>query len=164
MEESRVGLRISLATEKDVPLVLAFIRKLAEYERSLHKVTAVEDDIRRGLFGERAAAEAVIAYLNDTAAGFALFFPIYSTFSGRPGLYLEDLFVDSEHRGRGIGKALLTHLESLARSRGYDRLEWSVLKWNQRAIDFYNSIGAVARDDWTVYRLDLNRRSSKQPN
>jgi GNAT superfamily N-acetyltransferase len=155
LEEPRIGLRISPATENDVPLIFAFVRKLAEFERSLHKVTATEADIRRGLFGERPAAEAVIAYVDDMAAGFALFFTIYSTFSGRPGLYLEDLFVDSEHRGRGIGKALLNHLNNLARSRGYDRLEWSVLNWNQHAIDFYRGIGAEPVGDWTVYRLDL---------
>ena len=155
MEEPRVGLRISPATENDVPLIFAFVRKLAEFERLEHRVTATENDIRECLFGERRVAEAVIAYLGDTPAGFALFFHIFSTFAGRPGIYLEDLFVDPEHRGRGVGRALLSYLEGLARERGCDRLQWSVLKWNERAIDFYKSTGAVARDDWTVYRLDL---------
>jgi GNAT superfamily N-acetyltransferase len=155
LEEPRVGLRISPATENDVLLIFAFVRKLAEFERLAHRVTATEDDIRKCLFGERRVAEAVIAYLGDVPAGFALFFHTVSTFAGRPGIYLEDLFVDPEHRGRGVGRALLSYLENLARERGCDRLQWSVLKWNQRAIDFYKSLGAVARDDWTLYRLDL---------
>jgi GNAT superfamily N-acetyltransferase len=155
LEEPRVGLRIAPATETDVPLIFAFIRKLAEFEGRADHVTATEDDIREWLFGERRVAEAVIAYLGDVPAGFAVFFHIFSTFAGRPGIYLEDLFVDPEHRGRGVGRALLRYLEDLARERGCDRLQWSVLTWNQRAIDFYKSIGAVPRDDWTVYRLDL---------
>jgi GNAT superfamily N-acetyltransferase len=157
LEEPRVGLRISPATEEDVPLVFAFVRKLAEFERAANRVTATEDDLREGLFGARPVVEAVIARLGDTPAGFALFYPIFSTFSGRRGIYLEDLFVDPEHRGRGVGKALLSYVEDLARERGCDRLQWSVLNWNQHAIDFYKSIGAVAKDEWTVYRLDLDR-------
>jgi GNAT superfamily N-acetyltransferase len=158
LEEPRVGLRISPATEEDVPLVFGFVRKLAEFERAAHRVTATEDDLREGLFGARPVVEALIAHLGDTPAGFALFYPIFSTFSGRRGIYLEDLFVDPEHRGRGVGKALLSCVEDLARERGCDRLQWSVLNWNQHAIDFYKSIGAAAKDEWTVYHLALSRK------
>jgi GNAT superfamily N-acetyltransferase len=145
------------ATEKDVPLVFEFVRKLAEYEKLSHHVTATENDLRENLFGDRRAAEAVIAYLDDAPAGLAVFFHNFSTYTGKPGIYLEDLFVDPEYRRRGVGKALLKYLERLGRERGCDRLQWSVLKWNESAIRFYKSRGAVPMEDWTLYRLSLRR-------
>lgn len=146
-------LRIRPAAEADVPLVLRFIRELAEYERLLHEVVATEERLRETLFGARPAAEVVIAEWEGAPAGFALFFHNFSTFLGRPGVYLEDLFVEPEHRGRGIGKALLAHLARLAVERGCGRLEWWVLDWNEDAIRFYRSLGAVPMDGWTVYRV-----------
>ena len=142
---------IRAAVEEDVPLILHFIRRLAEYERLAHEVVATEEGLRRWLFGERPAAEVVIAEWGGEAAGFALFFHNFSTFLGRSGVYLEDLYVEPAHRGRGIGRALLAHLARLAVERGCGRLEWWVLDWNEDAIRFYRSIGAVAMDDWTVY-------------
>jgi GNAT superfamily N-acetyltransferase len=146
---------IRQACEADVPLLLSFIRKLAEYEKLLPHVTATEEVLRDSLFGNRRVAEAVFANVDDVPAGFALFFHNFSTFIGRPGIYLEDLFVDPEHRGLGIGKALLGYVEGVARERGCGRLEWAVLKWNQSAIDFYEKLGARPLDDWTMYRLGL---------
>ena len=144
---------IRAATVEDVPLILRFIRRLAEYERLAHEVVATEDGLRHWLFGARPAAEVVIAEWGGEPAGFALFFHNFSTFLGRPGVYLEDLYVEPEHRGRGIGKALLAHLARLAVERGCGRLEWWVLDWNEDAIRFYRSIGAVAMDEWTVHRV-----------
>lgn len=145
--------RIRPAREEDVPLVLALIRELAEYERMADDVTATEADIRQALFSPVPSAEAVIATVDDAPAGFALFFHNFSTFAARRGLYLEDLYVRPDHRGRGIGRALLRHLARLARERGCHRFEWSVLDWNALAIRSYRRAGAVAMDDWTVYRL-----------
>jgi GNAT superfamily N-acetyltransferase len=143
------------AVEADVPLVASLIRELAEYERHLDHVTMTQDRLRDALFGERRYAEVVIA---DTAAGepagFALFFHNFSTFQGRPGIYLEDLFVRSQHRGAGIGTLLLRHLARLAVERGCGRLQWSVLHWNEPAIGFYARLGAVPVSDWQVYRLE----------
>jgi GNAT superfamily N-acetyltransferase len=142
------------ASEADVPLILRFIRELAEYERLLHEVVATEDALRATLFGARPAAEVVIAEEDGgEPLGFALFFQNYSTFLAQPGIYLEDLFVRPEARGRGVGRALLAHLAALARERGCGRLEWWVLDWNESAIRFYRSLGAQAMDDWTVFRL-----------
>ncbi|HYR06186.1 MAG TPA: GNAT family N-acetyltransferase [Longimicrobium sp.] len=146
-------LRIRPATEADVPLILRFIRELAEYERLLHEVVATEERLRDTLFGARPAAEVVIAEEDGEALGFALFFHNYSTFLAQPGLYLEDLYVRPEARGRGAGRALLAHLARLARERGCGRLEWWVLDWNESAIRFYRSLGAQPMDDWTVFRL-----------
>ena len=146
-------IRIVPATERDVPLLHTFIRELADYERLLQEVSATDDDLRRTLFGSRPAAEAVIAYENDTPAGFALFFPNYSTFLARSGLYLEDLFVRPSFRGRGIGRRLLGHVAALAVARGCGRLEWRVLDWNDKALRFYRSLGARPLDDWTEFRL-----------
>lgn len=146
-------LAIRAATAGDAGLVLAFIRDLAEYERLAHEVVAAEDDLARTLFGARPAAEVVIASWDDEPVGFALFFPSYSTFLAREGLYLEDLFVRPSHRGRGIGLALLRHLAGLCVARGYGRFEWSVLAWNEPAIRFYQSVGAVAHAEWTRFRL-----------
>jgi GNAT superfamily N-acetyltransferase len=150
-EKSAVSIR--RASEVDVPLILAFIRGLAEYERLADAVVATEDVLRKSLFGPRAFAEVVIAEVEGIAAGFALFFHNFSTFIGRPGIYLEDLFVLPGMRGRGIGKALLEHLAWLAVERDCGRLEWSVLDWNEPAIGFYKSLGAVPMTEWRVFRL-----------
>lgn len=146
------SLRIEHAREDDVPLILAFIRKLAEYEKLSHEVVANEHTLRESLFGSDAAAEVVFAYLDGEPAGFAVYFQNFSTFLGRPGIYLEDLFVDPVHRGKGVGKALFQWVAKTAFERR-GRLHWAVLDWNQPAIDFYRSLGAIALDDWTVFRL-----------
>ena len=146
-------LRIAAATPADVALILSLIRELADYERMADQVVATEADIERALFGERPCAEAVIARVGDQAVGFALFFQSFSTFVGRPGLYLEDLYVKPPHRGRGIGRRLLAHLAGIAVERGCGRFEWSVLDWNALAIASYRRAGAVPMDAWTVYRL-----------
>ena len=147
------GLRIEPATPEDVPVVLDMIKALAEYEKLTHEVVASEERVRESLFGARPAVEAVVARTGPQPVGFALWFQNYSTFLGRPGLYLEDLFVLPHWRGRGIGRALLVHLAQLAVARGYGRLEWSVLNWNESAIGFYRRLGAQPLDGWTVYRL-----------
>lgn len=139
-----------------MPLVLQFIRDLAEYERLAHAVVATEANIRAGLFGPRRTAEAVLAYWDGVPAGFALFFHNFSTFAGKPGIYLEDLFVKPELRGKGIGKGLLAHLARLARERDCARLEWAVLDWNEPSIRFYKSLGAEPMDEWTIYRVSGN--------
>ena len=144
---------IVAATRADVPLILKLIRELADYERMADQVLATEADIGRALFGERPSAEAVVARIGEEAAGFALFFQSFSTFVGRPGLYLEDLYVRPSHRGRGIGRRLLAHLAGIAVERGCGRFEWSVLDWNEPAITAYRRAGAVPMDEWTVYRL-----------
>ncbi|MFI5358358.1 MAG: GNAT family N-acetyltransferase [Opitutales bacterium] len=145
---------IRAATPRDLPLILGFIRGLAAYEKLLHEVEATETRLRATLFGRRPAAECVLAFAGDDApAGFAIFFTNYSTFLAQPGLYLEDLFVKPEFRGRGIGKALLLHLAGLANQRGCGRMEWTVLDWNQPAIEFYESLGAERKADWTICRL-----------
>ncbi len=141
------------ATREDVPHILAFIRELAEYERLSHEVVATEDILARQLFGPRPAAEVVIAEVDGAPAGFALFFPSFSTFLGVPGLYLEDLFVRPRFRGAGVGRQLMIHLAKLAVERGYGRFEWSVLDWNEPAIRFYRSLGALGQDEWTVQRV-----------
>jgi GNAT superfamily N-acetyltransferase len=146
-------LEIRAATEDDVPLILSLIKELAEYERLSHEVVATEEMLRDSLFGEPRVAEALLGYLGDDPAGFALFFHNFSTFLGRPGIYLEDLYVRPGIRGAGIGRALLVHLARLARERGCGRLEWSVLDWNEPAIGFYRGIGASPMSGWTVYRL-----------
>jgi len=147
-------LEIRPARPGDEGLLLELIRELAEYERLADEVEATPGLLAESLFGAGAVAEAVVAEWRGEAVGFALYFCNFSTFVGRPGLYLEDLFVRESHRGRGIGKALLLHLAAIARERNYGRMEWSVLDWNQPAIDFYRSLGARPMDDWTVFRLD----------
>jgi GNAT superfamily N-acetyltransferase len=141
------------ATEADTPLVLSFIKKLAVYEKLAHKVTATEDILRETLFGERRYAEVVIGYHGGAPVGFALFFHGYSTFLGKPGIYLEDLYVDEEHRGKGFGKALLVYLAKLTKERNCGRLEWAVLNWNEPSINFYKALGASPLNDWTVFRV-----------
>ncbi len=137
----------------DVPLILAYIRELAEFERLLPEVVATEDRLRQTLFGPRPAAEALLAELDGEPAGWALFFATYSTFLAQPGLYLEDLYVRPHFRGKGVGRALLVQIAALAHERGCGRLEWSVLDWNEKAIRFYQGLGARPMDEWTVYRL-----------
>jgi len=147
------ALRIVAATESDVPVLLSFVRKLAEYEKLEHQVEATAEHIRSALFGEGRVAEALLAYLGSEPAAFAVFFHNFSTFLGQPGIYLEDLFVDPPHRGMGIGKALLIELARIARARNCGRLEWAVLDWNESAIEFYRSLGAVPMDEWTIFRV-----------
>jgi GNAT superfamily N-acetyltransferase len=146
-------LRIDAATERDAPVILTLIKALAQYERMSADVTADEAGLRASLFGPAPAAEAVIARAGGEPVGFALWFHSYSTFLGRRGLYLEDLFVVPEWRGRGVGRALLTHLAQVAVARNCGRMEWSVLNWNEPAIGFYRGLGASPMDDWTVFRL-----------
>jgi GNAT superfamily N-acetyltransferase len=145
---------IRAATSTDVPLILSLIRGLADYEKLSHEVEATEEKLRATLFGPRPAAECIIALTeSNEPAGFALFFPNYSTFLARPGLYLEDLFVKPEFRGKGIGKALLRYLAALANEREYGRMEWTVLDWNEPAIAFYESFGARRMREWQICRL-----------
>ena len=148
-----MSLAIAQATPDDAALILAFIRELAAYEKLADAVAATEEGLAHTLFGPNPAAEVRIARWSGEPAGFALFFPNYSTFLGRPGLYLEDLFVRPAFRGRGIGRALLAELARIATARGYGRLEWWVLDWNEPAIGFYRKLGAVPMSDWTVFRL-----------
>lgn len=149
-----MSVTIRAATRQDIDLIHGFIAALAAYERLSHEARADKAELARHLFGERPMAEVLIAEHGGAAVGFALFFHNFSTFEGKPGLYLEDLFVAPEARGAGAGKALLAHLAKLAVERGCARLEWSVLDWNQPAIDFYRSIGARPMDEWTVNRVD----------
>jgi len=146
-------LRIAQPTRADVALVVSFIKEIAEYERLADEVVATQAMIEQALFGPRPSAEAVIAYWDGEPVGFAVFFTNFSTFSGRPGIYLEDLFVRSTARRNGIGRALLRHLAGLCIERGFTRLQWAVLDWNQPAIDFYQRLGAEPMSDWTVFRL-----------
>jgi GNAT superfamily N-acetyltransferase len=149
------GPRIRDAVESDVPLIASLIRELADYERMLHEVRLTEPGLRDALFGDRRYAEVVIAEVaGGEPAGFALFFHNFSTFLGRPGIYLEDLFVRPPYRGAGIGKALLRHLARLAEARACGRLEWAVLDWNAAAIGFYLGLGARPASGWSVYRLE----------
>ena len=141
------------ATRADIPQILAFIRGLAEYEKLAREAVATPALLETHLFGERPAAEVVIAEADGTPAGFALFFHSFSTFLGQPGLYLEDLFVVPHSRGLGIGRRLMVHLAQLAVARGCGRFEWSVLDWNEPAIRLYRSLGAVGLDEWTVQRV-----------
>ena len=146
-------LRIRPATEDDVPQVLALIRALAEYERLAHEVVATEDQIRAALFSPRPLAETVLAELDGAPAGFALFFSTFSTFVGKPGIHLEDLFVLPPYRRRGVGRALFAHVAGLAVARGCGRFEWNVLDWNEPALSFYRERGAVLLAAWRVCRL-----------
>ena len=143
-----------------MPVILSFIRQLAEYERLSHEAVMTEDILRESLFGSRPAAEVLLGYSGDRPVAFAVFFHNFSTFLGRSGLYLEDLFVIPEMRGKGFGRALLVELAKIARERKCGRFEWAVLDWNEPAIKFYKAIGAVPMDDWTIFRVTgeaLNR-------
>ncbi len=146
-------LSIRPATEPDVPLILCFVRELAEYEKLSHAVTATEALLRTALFGERPAASALIGSVDGEPAGFALFFSNFSTFLGRSGLYLEDLYVRPEYRGKGLGMALVRRVAAIAAEQQCGRLEWSVLNWNEPAIRFYQKLGAAPLREWTVFRL-----------
>lgn len=145
--------KITFATENDVPAILGLIKELAEYEKLSHEVVATEELLRKHLFGEKSVAEVLIAKIENKTVGFALFFNNFSTFLSLPGIYLEDLFVKQDHRGKGIGKSLLLYLVKIAHERGYGRVEWAVLNWNTPAIKFYESLGAKPNSDWTVYRI-----------
>ena len=145
--------RIEQATENDLPLILRFIRELATYEKLAHEVTATEDILRESLFGHRRAAEVVLAYAGEEPTGFAVYFPTFSTFLGRPGIYLEDLYVTPPWRGHGLGRLLLAYVARVAVERGGGRMEWSVLDWNELALGVYGRIGARAMNEWTVHRL-----------
>jgi GNAT superfamily N-acetyltransferase len=158
--------RIRPAAPADVPLILSMIRELAEFEKLAREVTATEADLKTALFGARPHAECVIAELGGKPAGFALFFHNFSTFLAKPGIYLEDLYVKSELRGKGVGRALLAHLASLAVRRGCGRFEWAVLDWNEPAIKFYQSLGAKMMEDWKINRLTgkaLERLAAESP-
>lgn len=145
--------RIRPAGPDDVPTILEFIRQLAAYEQLSHQVVATEAQLREHLFGKRPVAEAVLAERDGAPAGFALFFPHFSTFLGRPGMFLEDLYVREDLRGRGIGRQLLRHLASIALERGWGRVDWNVLDWNAPAIAFYRGLGAEVLPDWRTCRL-----------
>jgi GNAT superfamily N-acetyltransferase len=153
MSMSTTAVTITPATEADVPTILSFIRALAEYEKLAHQCVATEAGLRETLFGPRPYAEILIARLGDTPVGHAIFFHNYSTFLARPGIYIEDIFVLPEHRGRGAGKALLREVARIARDRSCARLEWSVLDWNTPAIEFYQRAGADVMPDWRICRM-----------
>lgn len=160
-----MNFQIRQATEADIPVVAWFIRQLAEYERLLHEAVVTEEILRENLFGERAYAEVLLGYHEDRPVAFAVFFHNFSTFLGRPGLYLEDLFVIPEMRGRGFGRAMLVHLARIARDRKCGRFEWSVLDWNQPAIEFYKNLGGVPMNEWTIFRVSgeaLERLANEQ--
>ena len=155
-ENTTTALELSIrkACKTDTPLILSFIRQLAEYEKMQDDVVATEGLLEEVLFGKSPSAEVVIAFYGNEPAGFAIYFFNFSTFVGRPGLYLEDLFVKPALRGKGIGKALLIHLAKIAVEKKCGRFEWSVLDWNEPAIKFYKSLGARPMDEWTVFRVD----------
>ena len=146
-------IRIQPATEPDLPLILDLIQGLAQYEQLAHEVRATAGRLRETLFGSKPAAEVLLAHCDGEGAGFAVFFPTYSTFLAQPGLYLEDLYVKPHRRGQGIGLALLRRVATIALERGCGRLEWGVLDWNESAIGFYKKIGAEPLDQWTKYRM-----------
>ena len=147
---------IRAARLADVPIILELIRDLATYERAPNEVTATEEQLVDVLFGDKSVAEVLLAFEGKSPVGFAVFFHNFSTWLGRPGLYLEDLFVKPEARGRGYGRALLVELARIARDRGCGRMEWAVLDWNEPAIKFYRSLGAKPMEEWTVFRLTLD--------
>ncbi|HET9913648.1 MAG TPA: GNAT family N-acetyltransferase [Anaerolineales bacterium] len=147
------NIHIEPASETDIPLIFTLIKEFAEYMHLSHEVAATEESLRETLFGSKRYAEVIIARLDSQTAGFAIFFHNFSTFLGKPGLYLEDLFVRPEFRGKGIGKALLIYLAKLAVERGCGRFEWSVLDWNKSAIEFYKRLGAVPLEEVRVFRL-----------
>lgn len=146
-------LSIRPATPADVPLLLGLIRELADYEKLTHEVVATEEQLQQTLFGPQPCAEALIGCVGDQPAGFALYFQNYSTFLAKPGLYLEDLFVQPAHRGAGLGRALITTVARIAHERGCGRFEWTVLDWNVSAIRFYESLGAQMKGDWRIMRV-----------
>jgi len=141
------------ANENDTPIILSLIKELAEYEKLSHEVLADENKLKTTLFGKKKFAEVIIADYKNEPAGFALFFHNYSTFLGKPGIYLEDLYVKTDLRGKGIGKILLAYLGKLALERDCGRIEWAVLDWNEPSIQFYKNLGAKPMDEWTVFRV-----------
>ena len=145
--------QVRAATKADVPVILSFIKKLADYERLSHEVVATEKLLIETLFGRRRTAEVALGYFKREPVGFVLFFHNFSTFLGRPGIYIEDLFVDEAFRQQGFGGALLRHVAKLAKQRNCGRLEWSVLDWNEPAINFYRKLGALPMSEWTVFRV-----------
>jgi len=145
------------ATENDVPIMFALIKELADYEKLSDQISTSEEQLKNTLFGVDSFVEVLIAEFEGKTVGYALFFKNFSTFLGKPGFYLEDLYVKPEMRGKGIGKALLNKIISLAKERNYGRVEWSVLDWNESAIDFYKKIGAKPLDDWTIFRLTSDK-------
>jgi GNAT superfamily N-acetyltransferase len=153
MSEMNARVRISRATERDVPLIVQLIRELAEYERAPDEAVATVEGMTNALFGSSPQAECLIAHLDDKSAGFALFFYNFSTWTGKRGIYLEDVFIRPEMRRHGVGEALFKELATIAIARDCPRLEWAVLNWNEMAINFYKKIGATAKDDWTTFRL-----------
>ena len=148
------NLTFRFAEEKDIPIIFSFIKELAEYEKLLGEVKVTEETLRENLFGKRRYAEIIIAELDKAPVGQALFFHNFSTFLGKPGIYLEDLYVKPEFRGKGIGKALLKKVIEIAKERDCGRVEWVVLDWNKPAIEFYKKLGAKEMKDWLVYRLN----------
>jgi GNAT superfamily N-acetyltransferase len=148
-----IGFRLRFADVNDVPVILEFIKELADYEKLSHEVVATEEKLKKSLFGNAKAAEVIIAEYLTKPVGFCLFFHNYSTFLGRPGIYIEDIYVQLEHRGLGYGKSILTYLAKLAVERDCGRIEWSVLDWNINALNFYNDLGASAMDGWTSFRI-----------
>ena len=155
-EDVSSDIDIRFAIEADVPLILSLIKDLAKYEKLLDQVVATETVLRESLFGSCPRAEVIIGSIQGSSAGYALFFHSFSTFLGKSGMYIEDLYVRKAYRGKGLGKALLMQVAELARKRDCKRLEWSVLDWNEPAIRFYESLGAVPMDGWTLYRLAGN--------
>jgi len=151
------NLVIRTAEEKDITLILNFIRELAEYEKLSHEVKADEETLRKNLFGSHASAEVLISEYDGQPAGYALFFHNFSTFVGKPGIYLEDLYVRPSLRGKGIGKQLLLSLVKLAKERDCGRVEWAVLNWNTPSIEFYKSLGASMMDEWQIFRLTADK-------
>jgi len=153
LSDSKPDLVIRSATRADVGVIAQFIRELAEYERRAHEIAFTEESLGQALFGERPGAEVVLAELDGVEVGYALFFSTFSSFLGKPGIYLEEVIVRPAMRGRGIGRRLFAHVAALATTRGCARLEWSVLDWNESAIKFYEGLGAQSQSEWTVYRL-----------
>lgn len=151
--KSAEGYELRPVTEEEIPTLHGLVRALAEFEELSSSVVSTAEDLRRGFFGSGAIAEAVIAWQGDAAVGFAIWYETFSTFRGRKGLYLEDLYVASEHRGRGLGQALMRHVARVAVERDYCRLEWEVLRWNTRAIEFYESLGGKSSGEWELYTL-----------
>ncbi len=163
---SKNNLSIREANENDVSLILSLITELAVYEKLLNEVVATEEQLKEMLFGKKRYAEVLIANFDNEDAGFALFFHNFSTFLGKPGIYLEDIFVKPHLRGKGIGKSLLLSLVKLAKERNCGRVEWSVLNWNEPSIKFYKSLGAKPMNEWTVFRLskdEINHLCELQP-
>jgi GNAT superfamily N-acetyltransferase len=148
-----MNVSIRAATATDTPLVLAFIRDLAKYEQLSSECHATEEQVRQTLFSDRPAAECLLAYVDNEPAGFAVFYTNYSTFLARPGLYVEDLFVKPTFRKRGVGRALMHHIAKLANERKCGRMEWTVLDWNEPAIEFYRGLGAQPLEEWRIFRL-----------